>query len=205
MFWILMVYLAVVRTCIRAICLSFSLSLSSVNSNGRWCYLCFGNCLTFVWLWWRRWLSCLLWFLSKDLTCRAFFKCWCIEIYRHLRKAVLSTLEDEDTGYDVYDLWWRPYSVVFFCVLIIIFFHSASADIDECLTVGICDHDCVNTNGSYKCRCAESYVLEPPRTCRPQGKVSSQGCWSRFCVWEFAIVIRAVHAILLLDNKTRSK
>ena len=100
-------------------------------------------------------------------------------IYRHMKKAELSTNVDEvlHMMFMIFDLGRTP----FFCVLIIIFFNCTSADIDECLTVGICDHDCVNTNGSYKCLCAEGYVFEPPQTCRPQGKVSSQSCRIRFC------------------------
>lgn len=100
-------------------------------------------------------------------------------IYRHLKKAVLSTIEDEvlHMMFMIFDLGRTP----FFCELIIIVFNCTSADIDECLTVGICDHDCVNTNGSYKCLCAEGYVFEPPQTCRPQGKFSSQSCRIRFC------------------------
>lgn len=46
------------------------------------------------------------------------------------------------------------------------------ADVNECLTLGACDHKCTNTEGSYKCSCMEGYVFEPPRTCRPQGNVS---------------------------------
>ena len=41
-------------------------------------------------------------------------------------------------------------------------------DIDECSTSGHrCDHDCVNTEGSYFCQCKEGYALNSDgRSCR---------------------------------------
>ncbi len=33
-------------------------------------------------------------------------------------------------------------------------------DIDECyFSMDICQHDCINTNGSYYCQCSEGYDL----------------------------------------------
>ncbi|EDO49499.1 predicted protein, partial [Nematostella vectensis] len=42
-------------------------------------------------------------------------------------------------------------------------------DINECSSIGRCDHFCYNTPGSYKCACDEGYVLERPHTCKPVG------------------------------------
>ena len=33
------------------------------------------------------------------------------------------------------------------------------ADINECADTSICDHNCVNTNGSFNCICNEGYTL----------------------------------------------
>ena len=49
-------------------------------------------------------------------------------------------------------------------------------DVNECSILGIGDHKCINTEGSYKCSCVEGYVFEPPRTCRPQGNGSCLDC-----------------------------
>lgn len=56
------------------------------------------------------------------------------------------------------------------------------ADVNECLTLGICDHKCFNTEGSFNCSCVEGYVLEPPQTCRPQGTGSCL-FWLWFALW----------------------
>ena len=32
-------------------------------------------------------------------------------------------------------------------------------DIDECADASMCDHTCVNTNGSFNCYCNEGYTL----------------------------------------------
>ena len=35
------------------------------------------------------------------------------------------------------------------------------ADIDECTTDnGGCEHDCLNTAGSYECQCRDGYILD---------------------------------------------
>ena len=44
--------------------------------------------------------------------------------------------------------------VYFNCIIII--------DINECLVNnGTCFHNCVNTEGSYNCKCVDGYVLQP--------------------------------------------
>ena len=46
------------------------------------------------------------------------------------------------------------------------------ADVDECLLFsGICQWQCVNQPGSFRCVCPEGYQLQGPRLC--QGTVSS--------------------------------
>ncbi|KAG8174977.1 hypothetical protein JTE90_004709 [Oedothorax gibbosus] len=44
---------------------------------------------------------------------------------------------------------------------------TCTTDVDECTTgKSACDHDCTNTQGSYKCSCRGGYVLQPDgRTC----------------------------------------
>jgi len=46
---------------------------------------------------------------------------------------------------------------------------AAAADIDECRdSHGGCEHECVNSQGSYQCVCHEGYTLRPDRrTCEP--------------------------------------
>ncbi|KAI8767433.1 mucin-like protein, partial [Biomphalaria glabrata] len=43
-------------------------------------------------------------------------------------------------------------------------------DIDECSNISLCDHICINTEGSYKCQCNEGYTLSSSdlRTCSNQ-------------------------------------
>jgi len=46
---------------------------------------------------------------------------------------------------------------------------GAVADIDECRdSHGGCEHECVNSQGSYQCVCHEGYALRADRrTCEP--------------------------------------
>jgi len=50
-------------------------------------------------------------------------------------------------------------------------------DVDECRdSHGGCEHECVNSQGSYQCVCHEGYTLRPDRrTCEPSTSRSS-GC-----------------------------
>lgn len=46
-------------------------------------------------------------------------------------------------------------------------------DVDECLeeSPGLCSHSCVNTEGSYLCKCHYGYILEPDgRSCKITGE-----------------------------------
>lgn len=45
-------------------------------------------------------------------------------------------------------------------------------DVDECMkTPDVCDHSCVNSDGSYKCSCNQGYVLDPDgHRCKITGK-----------------------------------
>lgn len=51
------------------------------------------------------------------------------------------------------------------------------ADMNECaLGNGGCDHQCVNTGGSFTCRCNSGYNLQSDRlSCQPQGGCLSEG------------------------------
>ena len=43
-----------------------------------------------------------------------------------------------------------------------VIFVNYSTDVDECLdNNGNCSHDCVNTEGSYYCKCPAGYILQP--------------------------------------------
>ncbi len=46
------------------------------------------------------------------------------------------------------------------------------ADMNECaLGNGGCDHQCVNTGGSFMCRCRPGYDLQPDKfSCRSEGE-----------------------------------
>ena len=46
---------------------------------------------------------------------------------------------------------------------------AADADVDECRdSHGGCEHECVNSQGSYQCVCHEGYTLRSDRrTCEP--------------------------------------
>lgn len=49
-------------------------------------------------------------------------------------------------------------------------------DIDECRERLVCDHFCVNTPGSYRCSCQQSYQLKPDKhTCMLRSDLSSNG------------------------------
>ncbi|XP_053721714.1 collagen and calcium-binding EGF domain-containing protein 1-like isoform X2 [Synchiropus splendidus] len=53
-----------------------------------------------------------------------------------------------------------------------------SADIDECEhpDTNMCDHECLNTAGSFLCRCHSGYMLAPDqRSCSPVPNLSSSG------------------------------
>ena len=52
----------------------------------------------------------------------------------------------------------------------------AIADINECLdNNGTCSHDCINTEGSYHCKCPPGYILLPnKRDC--EGEYSRLHC-----------------------------
>ena len=46
------------------------------------------------------------------------------------------------------------------CAALLWCYASTSVDIDECSTVaGLCEYDCLNTNGSYKCLCPPGHQL----------------------------------------------
>ena len=49
---------------------------------------------------------------------------------------------------------------------------SPYADMNECaLGNGGCGHECVNTGGSFQCRCRDGYELQPDSlTCRLLGE-----------------------------------
>lgn len=53
---------------------------------------------------------------------------------------------------------------IFVLVVTVIIF---SSDIDECSqTPSICDHHCINNNGSFECGCRNGYMLDADlRTC----------------------------------------
>lgn len=53
-------------------------------------------------------------------------------------------------------------------------------DIDECdEDHGGCEHECVNTPGSYQCRCSGGFELrEDGRTCRPLSSTAAAGTLS---------------------------
>lgn len=45
-------------------------------------------------------------------------------------------------------------------------------DVDECVkTPDVCDHSCMNSDGSYECSCNKGYILEPDgHGCKITGK-----------------------------------
>lgn len=58
----------------------------------------------------------------------------------------------------------------------LVFLPLTHTDIDECEAAGtsVCDHECVNTLGSYRCRCHTGYVLAPDKhSCIPVHKRES--------------------------------
>lgn len=57
-----------------------------------------------------------------------------------------------------------------------VFLPLTHTDIDECEPAGtsMCDHECVNTLGSYRCRCHRGYILAPDKhSCIPVHKCES--------------------------------
>lgn len=45
-------------------------------------------------------------------------------------------------------------------------------DVDECVkTPDVCDHSCMNSDGSYECSCDQGYILESDgHGCKVTGK-----------------------------------
>lgn len=49
----------------------------------------------------------------------------------------------------------------------------SAIDFDECAIPGACSQQCLNTKGSYKCQCADGYILTSDRhACKALSKLS---------------------------------
>ena len=73
-------------------------------------------------------------------------------------------------------------------------------DVDECSQDNsLCDHFCLNTPGSYHCKCDKDYLLENNKTCRPFGKTNFQFLFLAFLSLLLPFFLLLLFLLLILS------